>query len=226
MIEDKQVGGISASETASGYFCSNLALGLHAVAQPLTIVRASLFKSYTNRMTRDELQELTRTLAPEVERVCALFGSLQQLVQIESKKPHLSELQILPLLAHAADGVELLYRKSGMFFNSVVPDSCEAVLLDRERTLEALSSVLLITHTLSHAKETVELIAASSSSTVRVIVQNTASQVNSLNAQTSLTLALAAANLRSQGAALSWSFRPFRVEMNFQTAGSQQNNEL
>ena len=221
MIEKSRVGETTASETSTEYFCSNLSLGLHAVAQPLTIVRASLVKSYTNRMTREELQELTGTLAFEVERVCALFSCLQQLVHIESTKPHLSALPILPLLTYAAEGVDLIYNKSDMLLSSVLPDSCETIVANRERTIEALSGILLIAHSLSHSKETVELIVSPSLKTVRVVVQNVNTQVSALNAQASLNLAVAGANIRSLGATLSWSFQPFRVEMDFQKASSR-----
>lgn len=229
MIEKTKVGGSSVSESESEVFCSNLSFGLHAVAQPLTIVRASLFKSYTDRMSRDELQELAGTMSLEVERICALFSCLQQLVHIESIKPSLSAMPILPLLVCAADGVDLLYKDSGMLLSLVLPESCESVLVDRQRTIEALSSVLLVAHTLSRAKDTVELIASSSSSsttTIRVTVQNVNSRVNALHAQASLSLALAGANIRSQGAILSWSLQPFRVEMELQRTRSQSHEAM
>jgi hypothetical protein len=137
-------------------------------------------------------------------------------------------MPILPLLVCAADGVDLLYKDSGMLLSLVLPESCESVLVDRQRTIEALSSVLLVAHTLSRAKDTVELIASSSSSTttIRVTVQNVNSRVNALHAQASLSLALAGANIRSQGAILSWSLQPFRVEMELQRTRSQSHEAM
>jgi hypothetical protein len=167
-------------------------------------------------MTRVEIQELASSLSLEVERACGFFGCLQQLVHIESKKPTLRPTAIVPLLVFAADGIDLLYKKSGMFLSSVLPDSCEDILANRERTLVALSIVLLVAHTLSRTGETIELIASSSPRTVQIVVQNVTSRVHALNAQTSLNLALAGANMRSQGVIFSWSLKPFKVEMEFQ----------
>jgi len=217
MIDKSKVVELSAPCAATKKLCSNLSQGLHAAAQPLTILRASLSKGSTDRMTRDELRGLAARSAIEVERVCALFGCLQQLVHIESIKPQLSATPILPLLMHAADGVSLLYERDGMRLCSMLPDNCEPVLIDSERTLRALSSVLLVAHTISRKLETIELI-ASSSRAVRVVVRNATSYVDTMNAQASLSMALAEADIRSQGAVFSWSPQPFIVQMEFQKA--------
>jgi len=88
------------------------------------------------------------------------------------------------------------------------------VLIDKTRTLQALSTVLLIAHAVSRPQDTVELIASSSSSnTVRVVVQNLTSKVDAMNAETSLSMAFAEANIRSQQADFSWSLKPFNVQM-------------
>jgi len=205
----------SASET----LCFNFSQGMHAAAQPLAILRASLDTSYTDCLTREELRDLTARSAKEVERVCTLFSCLQQLVSTESIKPQLSEMPILPLLAYAADGVKLLFEKDGIALNSIVPDVCPPVLTNRARTLQALANVLLVAHTVSRAQDTVELIAMSSSSnTVRVVVRNTQLYINAINAEQNLSMALAEANMRTQGADFSWSLQPFNVQIEFSGA--------
>src|SRR5271156_2137174 len=103
----------SGSSSASEILCSNLAQGIHAAAQPLAVLLASLSKDNTDRMNSDELRELTASSAAEVERVCSLFSCLQQLVMAESIKPQLSPIPLLPLLAHAADSVNLLFQQDG-----------------------------------------------------------------------------------------------------------------
>jgi signal transduction histidine kinase len=203
-------------KSASEILCSNLSQGLHAAAQPLTILRASLGNDHMDRMTREELAGLATRSAIEVERVCRLFSCLQQLVSIESIKPQLTETALLPLLAHAADGVKLLFEQDGMFLNSIVPDVCHPVLANRARTLQALSNVLLIAHTVSRTQDTVELIVSSSHpNAVRVVVKNTRSYVDEMNAEQRLNMSLADANMRSQQAGFSCSLNPFSVEIEF-----------
>src|ERR1700691_6155899 len=144
------------SLSASEILCSNLAQGIHAAAQPLAVLVASLSNGHTDRMNSEELRELTASSAVEVQRVCTLFSCLQQLVMAESIKPQLSPTPILPLLAYAADGVNLLFQQDGLALNSVVPDTCPPVLIDRARTLQALSRVLLVVHRLSSAQDMIE----------------------------------------------------------------------
>ena len=81
---------ISESLSPSEMLYSNLAQGIHAVAQPLAVLMASLGKAHTDLMNLDELRELTARSAAQVERACSLFGCLQQLVMAESIKPQLS----------------------------------------------------------------------------------------------------------------------------------------
>jgi hypothetical protein len=201
----------SESSSASEILCSNLAQGIHAAAQPLAVLLASLSKDYTDRMNSDELRELTASSAAEVKRVCTLFSCLQQLVMAESIKPQLSPIPLLPLLTYAADGVNLLFQQDGISLRSVLPDTCPPVLIHRARTLQALSRVLLIVHGLSRARDTVELIAAASANVVQIVIQNLNLSAAMINAEARLSMAVAEANMRSQQAGLSLSLQPFTV---------------
>ena len=203
----------SESSSASEILCSNLAQGIHAAAQPLAVLLASLSKDYTDRMNSDELRELTASSAAEVKRVCTLFSCLQQLVMAESIKPQLSPIPLLPLLTYAADGVNLLFQQDGISLRSVLPDTCPPVLIHRARTLQALSRVLLIVHGLSRARDTVELIAAASANVVQIVIQNLNLSAAMINAEARLSMAVAEANMRSQQAGLSLSLQPFTVRI-------------
>jgi hypothetical protein len=199
------------ASSASEMLCSNLSRGIHAAAQPLAVLLASLSKGHTDQLNTDELRELTASSAAEVRRVCTLFSCLQQLVMAESIKPQLSATPILPLLAYVADGVNLLFRQDGISLASVVPETCSLVLINSVRTLQALSSVLLVVHGLSIARDTVELIALPSAHTVQIVVRNSALSLATINAEASLNMAVAEANMRSQQAGFSLSLQPFAV---------------
>src|ERR1700733_8916460 len=201
----------SESSSASGILCSNLAQGIHAAAQPLAVLLASLSKDYTDRLNSDELRELTASSAAEVQRLCTLFSCLQQLVMAESIKPQLSLTPLLPLLTYAADGVNLLFQQDGISLRLVLPDTCPPVLIHRARTLQALSRVLLIVHGLSRAQDTVELIASASANAVKIVIQNLSLSAATIKPEARLSMAVAEANMRSQQAVLSLSLQPFTV---------------
>ena len=199
--------------SAAEELCSKLAQGMHAAAQPLTVLLASLSQGHTGRMNCDELRELAASSAVQVQRACALFSSLQQLIMTESMKPQLSPTPILPLLAYATDGVNLLFQKDGMVLSSVAPSSCLPVLINRALTLEALSRVLLVVHRLSSAQDVIEVIASSSVDAVAIVVRNLHLPVAVLDAEASLSIAVAEANMRSQQGGLSLSLQPFTVRI-------------
>jgi hypothetical protein len=206
------------SSSTSEILCSNLAQGIHAAAQPLAVLLASLSKGHTDGMNPDELRELTVSSTVEVQRVCALFSCLQQLVLTESIKPQLFPTPILPLLAYAVDGVNLLFQQDGITLSSVVPDTCPPVLIDRARTLQALSRVLLVAHRLSGARDLIELIASSSANGVQIVVRNSRLSLAIINAESRLSIAVAEANMRSQQASLCLSLQPFTVRIDLPMA--------
>jgi hypothetical protein len=206
------------SSSTSEMLCSNLAKGIHAAAQPLAVLLASLSKGHTDRMTPDELRELTASSAVEVQRVCTLFSGLQQLIMAESIKPQLSPEPILPLLAYAVEGVDLVFQQNGITLSLVAPDTCPPVLINRGSTLQALSRVLLVVLELSAAQDLVEVSASSSTNAVQIVVRHLHLTVAGMNPEASLSLAIAEADMRSQQASLTLSLQPFTVRIDLPLA--------
>jgi hypothetical protein len=193
-------------------FCSSLAFGIHAAAQPLAVLLASLSKAHTDPMDSDELRQLTASSALEVQRVCTLFSSLQQMVMAECTRPQLAFLPVLPLIAYVAEGVELLFQQSHIPFRCVLPESCPHALINSSRTTQALSRILLVTHAVSSGGSPVELTTSTSTSAIHVEVSSRQA-VNGINAEGSLSLAVAEANMRSQNAGYSMTLQPFAVRI-------------
>jgi hypothetical protein len=191
---------------------------MHAAAQPLTVLLASLSKGATDGMGADELRKLTASSAVQVQRLCSLFDCLQELVTAESIEPRLSPTPILPLLDQLTGGVNLLFQRGGITLSGTMPDTCRPALIDRARTLQALSRVLLIARAISTAGDTVELIVSFSAVGVCIVVRNLNSSIDVLNAEASLSIAVAETNMRSQQAGFSWSLRPFTVQIELQKA--------
>ena len=189
--------------------CSNLSHGLHAAAQPLTILRASL--SNTDEMTLTELQLLAENSAKEVERICTLFSYMQQLVINEGVKPRIAETEIISLIDDVTDGLDLLFRDSEMELKIVLPDVCSTVVIDSVRTRQALSSVMLIAHAISNTGDTIELTASSSSHSVQIVVTNSHRNPSILNAEGRLGMALAETNILKQQGSFQYGLNPFYV---------------
>jgi hypothetical protein len=208
-----------APDSTMAIFCSNLSLGLHAAAQPLTVLQASLDNSLTNRMSKSDLKRLVEESALEVKRVCSLFSQLQELVTIERIGPELFETHIVPVLAEVTAGAIWLFEESAMVLSSVVQDIRQPVLMDRARTLQVLSSVLLVAHGMACPRDTVEMIACENSAdTVQVVVRNLNSRFEVMDAEKRMCMVLAEASIRSQKGKLSWSLNPFNVQIELERA--------
>jgi hypothetical protein len=197
-----------------------MAQGIHAAAQPLTVLLASLGKGHTDPMSVDELRELTASSAVEIQRVCTLFSCLQQLVMAECIQPQLTATPILPLLTHVAEGVNLLFQHDSIPFSWVPPDTCPAALINSSRTTQALSRLLQVVHGLSSARHPVELLASSSAEAVHILVRSQKMSVTVINPETSLSLAVAEANIRSQHAGFSLTLQPFTARIDLPRASS------
>lgn len=220
MNEGKRGPKPTQPDAALRALCSNLSAGLHAVAQPLAILRASLGSDVAGRMSMEELRQLATGSAVEVERVCAMFRCMQQLVNLEAAVPQLASMPLQPVLAEAVEGVELLFEEDEIALRCSVPPECDSVLIDKRRTLQALSSVLMTAHAVSRPADTVEATVTSREHGISVVVQNASARPEGIMAEWSLNMTLAEANLRSQSAGFTWSPSPFYAQIDFRKASS------
>lgn len=203
----------SALPSALTTFCSHLSQGLHAVAQPLSILRASLSFDQLNQMSPGELRELAGDLSAEVERVCAMFNSMQQLVHTEAAAPHLLAASLLSLLESSIEDVSLLFVDNGITLATKFPAECASVLIDSARTRRAVSTILMLAHEVSHTADSVEFIVTSRPGAIHLTIRNCNADVSCMSGEFKLAMALAEASIRTQQAGFSWHSAPFTVEI-------------
>ena len=200
---------------------SHLALGLHAAAQPLTVLLASLTDPHTDAMQARELRELVDSSGAEVERVCRLFYYLQQLLLVESVPPVIALAQILPIVQQVMEGVQLLFEQDGIQLRLVLCSACPPLPVDRARVMQALFDVLQVAHKVSRKGDTVELnLSRVGERALRIVVQadprRLANDPEPDEGELRLSMAVAEANICCQQGTCSWSLRPFHVDMQLQ----------
>ena len=204
----------------SNALCSNLLQILHAAAQPLTILRASFYKSSIDRMSPGDLRELAASSVVEIERLCTFFNFLQELTEIESIKPPLSPTELAPLVDHIVEGVSLLFARESVNISVSVPSTYGPVLVDPVRTSRALLTILHIVFSVSRPTDSVELIASDGKNTIQLLVRNLDRNGDTMTAESRVGMTIAQANLQSQRAALSWSPQPFVILIGLQKVPS------
>lgn len=213
MISGQQSNHDASASSLPGMLISSLLDGMHAAAQPLTLLRACLSKEHTRSMSQGELRKLVIQSADEVERLCSLFSYMQQLIVIESSKPKILSEQLTALFSQVIEGIELIFKESEMHLLCTMPISCPNIFIDGSRTRQALTSVLQVVHSISKISDTIEVVATCSAEIVRVTVANSQSFVPTLKTEARFRLALAEANIRSQQGRFTWRLQPFSAEI-------------
>src|SRR5450756_2627989 len=125
-------------------FCENLSETLHAAAQPLTVLQASVTCGNFEAMSKRQLIDAAQGSAFEVDRLCKAFGYMQQFILTESVKPKLNPENLDVVMAEVMQGVEGLFRDAHVTLISQLPSHSQAVLIDGKRSNQALSGALLI----------------------------------------------------------------------------------
>lgn len=209
------------SQPAFDAFCANLLKGLHAAAQPLTILRAGLSADCTGRMNLADLREMTDTAAGEIDRLCELFSNLKQLIQAERFPANCTEIALMPLLEKTL--LELRQQIPNLQLS--VPESLPPILAEPKDAAQVLTLALRTARAVSDNEGTLELDARPADNTVEIIVRNPSLNLHALTAEYSLAVALAEARMHSQGGSLHCALKPFSVTITFRIAHTENKEE-
>jgi hypothetical protein len=209
------------TDSATDALCKDLIQGLHAASQPLTILRASLGVSGMAEQSPEDMRRLLKQSEKEVDRLCQFFNYLQQFVVVESVKAE-PEIENLPrLLMHTVEGVDLLFAEAGISLAiQRIEEFPPFVFLDSSRFEQALSTILLVALGRAARGDEVLVTNASSGDFIEISLRQALIGTTSMAADVRLSLALAAANLRSQGAELAWQEHPFTARIALPVAKS------
>jgi hypothetical protein len=196
-----------------GRFCANIAEGLHAMAQPLTILRSTVAASAAKSVTPTRQRHYLDISTHQVERACKLFDCLQDLVIASKFEADCASFEIPELLALAVREHKAVLQASAVGLRVVTPTGLLPVLGDVSRTLQALSAALKIAASVSHSGDVIELLATARNGFVELVIQNRRAHGRPLNSSDHLSLLLAEANIRSQQGEHEYAEDPFRVRL-------------
>jgi light-regulated signal transduction histidine kinase (bacteriophytochrome) len=194
-------------------FYANMATALHAMAQPLTVVRSAVVAAAAPGVNASDQRQYLDILSEQVERTCGLFQSLQQLVAVNQIKAERAPIEVSRLLAPVVESQTLTYNALGVEIQAVIPDGLRPMLGDMDRTLQALFAALQIAGSVSSASDVIELFVTSRNGFVELIVQNRRAHGRRLNSSERLSMVLAEANIRSQQGEFEYAEDPFCVSL-------------
>jgi|CZKL01.1.fsa_nt_gi signal transduction histidine kinase len=194
-------------------FCANMAHGLHAMAQPLTILRSTMSACVQQTLSETDNRRYLQLSSLQVERLCGLFDFMQQLVISRQSDALCMPVDISTLLIPVAQEQKASLGTAGIDFKLVIPDRLEPMMGDMDRTLQALYAVLKIATSVSSPGDTVELTVTPQERSVQLVIQNRRAHGKRLNAAEHLNLLLAEASIRSQKGEYGLTEDPFCVSL-------------
>lgn len=209
--------GDSRSEGAdpgeAGRVYENLANGMHAMAQPLTVLRSAVAASTMPGVKAEARQFYLNASAEQVERVCALFREIQEILAAVQNPAECEPIDLSELLAYVAEVQKDLCGTSGVEIKIAGPQSPQLLVGDKQRTLQALLGILKIAVSLSGSGETIEVLTAFHFDGAELTVLNHSPQARNLTPLEQLSLSLAETKIRSQKGNYELFQNPFRVSL-------------
>jgi hypothetical protein len=210
-LEDGMSGGVKSE--AMNRFCADMAEGLHAMAQPLTILRSAVAAAAGPSVAAMSQRRYLDISNQQVERACSLFECLQDLVIAHQMEADCEPLDLLALLTPVIEDQAAVLRASDIELRVVAAADLPPVLGDVARTLQPLFAVLKIAASVSSPGGAAELVITAGNGLVDLVIQSRGAQGRPLNSSERMSLALAEVNIRSQQGGYQCSEDPFRVSI-------------
>src|ERR1700712_4763416 len=168
----------SATELPSGatdlaVFCADLMSATHAMAQPLTVLRTRFDTGLIRRMGLVAFHQLADDTARDVERLCGLFGCLQELIAIESFAPKLMMQNVGHVVAVVVDEMRISFIDAGVILHLQRYSKPFVALMDTVRTHQGLSIVLRVAQQVCGRGDRVDLAVSVAGGFVRISVRTT-----------------------------------------------------
>jgi signal transduction histidine kinase len=208
-------GGISTGEPGEDLsrFYVHLADGLHAMAQPLTVLRSSVAASAVPGITPDRHRRYLDISTQQVERACGLFECLQDLVIARQIEPDHSAVDLNELTGRVVEDQKASLQAADISLSVVKNDSLPPILGDAARTQQAFCAALKIAASISSPGDVIEVQMRVREEWVECILQNRRRHGRNLNSSQHLSLALAETNIRSQQGEYLYVVDPFCVSL-------------
>jgi hypothetical protein len=195
-------------------FHANLSFCLHAIGQPLTVLRCAVAASTMQGITPERLQKYLSTSAEQVELLCGLFDCMREFVDSSQTGGERSPVEVSQLLSLAVEDRMPLFQASDLAIDVSIPAELHSTTLaDMNRSFKALISVLRVAASFSNQGDVIEVRVTPKNDGVELMVQNEGAQRRSFTPLERLSLAVAEANIRSQGGHYVCAGDPFRVSM-------------
>jgi signal transduction histidine kinase len=194
-------------------FCADVADGLHALAQPLTILRSAITLMAAAQADGGDCARYMDLSTVQIERACRLFSSVQDLLAAKLVEADAEPIDMRNLLtrvieerSHALDG-------RGIDLAAEISTAPAMAFGDLRRTERALAAALDAAVSVSSAGDVIQVDSSVSNGFLECAFQSTSRQDNNLKSSDRLNLSLTKANMLSQQGRYEFTQEPFRISL-------------
>jgi len=172
--------------------------GLHAVAQPLTVLRAAIEMLARPEGAGMDQKRYLEILAAQVARTCDLFSCVRELVASNVIESQQASFDLWELLEPTIEDQTASLRNSGVGFAVMKQQPLQPIFGDAERTEQAFSALLKTAGALAAHGDVIELRASQAQGYAELTLLNPRSHGKQLNSTHRLGLSLAEVSILSQ----------------------------
>lgn len=191
---------------------AEMSSGLHAMAQPLTILRGALWTLSLKRELPAEFARYLDLSNQELDRLCDLMTGLQRLVEAHQSAPEHTKFDVCELAATVADDLLAGTGKSGQIVLKK-PEEPVYAIGDPARTEHALRIAIKISLAISSADDTIEVMILPRDGHVALVVRNISGGGKQLGSCERFFLSLTQISIVSQNGAYECVLHPFSVTL-------------
>lgn len=205
-------------------FLEDLSNGLHALAQPLTILRSVSAILAMPQAAGARRDHYLRMAALEIERTCRVFGNVQGLMAARLTEPARWTFDLREPLTAAIDSGR--FPVSANALPAEMRHAAVKVIGDAERTEQAISAVLTALSSLSSPGDQIEVLFSRDDSFAGLTFRNARSHATCMNSSARLSLSLAELNTLTQQGTYELNEDPFSVSLALPVdPGAQQDSD-
>jgi hypothetical protein len=197
-----------------------LSEGMHTMAQPLTVLRATLEIAAGNASSVSQFQHAIDSSLVEISRVSEAMGFVRELVRIARDVSELVPVELGAAVAMAHEDLKVVFETAGIGLEIYVPDDLPRVVASESRLRQCLFYVLQQAVRVCRAGGAIDLAAGEIGEEVHLVVRKVSSEPvpedplanqRCFWGNVAPYLALAEALARAQGGRLEWQIEPLAV---------------
>lgn len=191
---------------------ADLANGLHAMAQPLTILRGALGALTLTNATSPDQERYLDMSTKQLERTCGLLSNLQSLLDVALFEADCTTVDLWEVVVPVLEDLEAPLQDKGIRIEATKPDQDLIGMIDADRTEQALRAAFETAAAASSRDDVIFLDILLRPGFIDLVV-HTQSTGKHLNSCDRLNLSLVEASIRSQQGIVECSEDPLRITL-------------